>query len=115
MLAHVNGQITNYSNSANSLEVSDKSIKTYIDLLAETYMVEVIPPYISNLGKRLIKAPKVYIADSGVTAALLHLRNFEELSGHPAFGAIWEQIVLSNLKGLYPEANFFVLPDNKRF
>jgi predicted AAA+ superfamily ATPase len=107
MLAHVNGQMANYSHLANSLGVTSVTVKNYIDLLAETYMVEVIPPYISNLGKRLVKAPKVYIADSGITAALLHLKNFEELSGHPAFGAIWEQIVLSNLKGLYPEAEFF--------
>jgi predicted AAA+ superfamily ATPase len=107
MLAHVNGQVANYSYLANSLEISDKTIKNYIDLLSETYMVEVIPPYISNLGKRLVKAPKVYIADSGITATLLHLRNYEEISGHPAFGAIWEQIVLSNLKGLYPRAEFF--------
>lgn len=107
MLAHVNGQTVNYSTLATSLGVSSTTVKSYIDLLAGTYMVEVIPPYISNLGKRLVKAPKVYISDSGITAALLGLRNFEELSGHPAFGSIWEQIVLSNLKGLYPDAEFF--------
>lgn len=107
MLAHVNGQTVNYSTFAASLGVTSTTVKNYIDLLAGTYMVEILPPYISNLGKRLVKSPKVYISDSGITAALLGLRNFEDLSGHPAFGSIWEQIVLSNLKGLYPEAEFF--------
>jgi predicted AAA+ superfamily ATPase len=107
MLAHVNGQTVNYSTLAASLGISSFTVKSYIDLLAGTYMVEIVPPYISNLGKRLVKAPKVYISDSGITAALLGLRTFEELSGHPAFGAIWEQIVLSNLKGLYPDAEIF--------
>ncbi|MDL2231085.1 DUF4143 domain-containing protein, partial [Bacteroidales bacterium OttesenSCG-928-L19] len=69
--------------------------------------IEVVEPYLSNLGKRLVKSPKVYISDSGITSALLGVRSFEELSGHPAFGAIWEQIVLSNLKGLFPDADFF--------
>ena len=107
MLAHVNGQTVDYSKLANSLGVSGVTVKNYIDLLESTFMVDVIPSYISNLGKRLVKAPKVYIADSGITAALLGLRNFEEMSGHPSFGAIWEQIVLSNLKGLFPEASFY--------
>ena len=107
MLAHLNGQTVNYSALASSLGLSYQTIKSYIDLLAGTYMVEVIPPYISNLGKRLLKAPKIYISDSGITAALLGLRSFEELSGHPAFGSIWEQIVLTNVKGLYPDAEIF--------
>lgn len=107
MLAHVNGQTINYSTLATSLGVTSTTVKNYVDLLAGTYMVEILPPYISNLGKRLVKSPKVYISDSGITAALLGLRNFEELSGHPVFGAIWEQIVLTNLKGLYPDAEFF--------
>lgn len=104
MLAHVNGQTVDYSTLAKSLGVSSVTVKNYIDLLESTFMVEVIPAYISNLGKRLVKAPKVYISDAGITAALLGLRNFEEISGHPSIGAIWEQVVLSNLKGLFPEA-----------
>lgn len=107
MLAHLNGQVLNYSTLANSLGITSATVRHYIDLLAGTYMIETVPPYISNLGKRLVKSPKVYVSDSGITAALLGLRNFEELSGHPAFGFIWEQIVLSNLKGLFPDAEFF--------
>ncbi len=107
MLAHNNGKCVNFTTLASSLGVSAPTVRNYIDLLTGTFMVEVIPPYISNLGKRLVKAPKVYIADSGITAALLGLRSFVELSGHPVFGTIWEQIVLANLKGLYPNAEFF--------
>ena len=107
MLAHVNGQTANYSTLATSLGVTSTTVKNYIDLLAGTYMVEIALPYISNQGKRLVKSPKVYISDSGITGALLGLRSFEELSGHPAFGSIWEQVVLSNLKGLYPDTEVF--------
>jgi predicted AAA+ superfamily ATPase len=55
----------------------------------------------------LVKSPKVYIADSGITSTLLGLRSFDELSSHPAFGTVWEQIVLSNLRGWYPEPEIF--------
>jgi predicted AAA+ superfamily ATPase len=112
MLAHINGQILNYSAIGNSLGVSSATIKNYIDLLENTYMVEVIPPYISNLGKRLVKSPKIYIADSGIAAALIQLQNFEALSGHPVFGSLWEQIVVSNLKGHFEEAEFFFYRTN---
>jgi predicted AAA+ superfamily ATPase len=104
MLAHINGQMVNYSTLASSLGISSMSVKNYIDLLESTYMVEVILPWFSNMGKRLVKAPKVYIADSGITAALLGLHSFEDLSGHPVFGAVWEQIVLANLRGWFPVA-----------
>ena len=104
MLAHVNGQTINYSALASSLVISSVTVKNYIELLASTYMVEIISPWFSNLGKRLGKTPKVYIADSGIAAALLKLHSFEELSGHPVFGAVWEQIVITNLRGWYPDA-----------
>ncbi len=104
MLAHVNGQTVNYSSLGNSLGVSNQTVKNYIDLLKSTYMVDVIEPYISNIGKRLIKAPKVYISDSGIVSALLGIRSFTDLSGHPAFGSIWETVVLANLRGAFPDA-----------
>ncbi len=103
MLAHVNGQTVNYSSLGNSLGVSNQTVKNYIDLLKSTYMVDMIAPYISNMGKRLVKAPKVYISDSGIVSALLGIRTFTDFSGHPAFGAVWETIVLANLRGTFPE------------
>jgi predicted AAA+ superfamily ATPase len=107
MLAHFNGQTVNYSSLGNALGISNQSVKNYIDLLSGTYMIDAVQPYISNLGKRLIKAPKVYISDSGIAGALLGIKGFQNLLGHAAFGAIWEQIVLSNIKGEFPNAEIF--------
>lgn len=104
MLAHVNGQTVNYTALASSLGVSDQTVRNYVDLLSSTYMVESVPPYHSNLGKRMRKAPKIYVADSGLVCALLGLRSFEDILGHPGFGALWEQVVLSNLRGAFPSA-----------
>jgi predicted AAA+ superfamily ATPase len=104
MLANLNGQTVNYSALASSLDITGTTVKNYIDLLASTYMVEVIPPWFSNQGKRLVKAPKVYIADSGITACLLGLKSYGEILGHPAAGSIWEQIVLSQLRAHFPDA-----------
>jgi len=104
MLAHLNGQTINYSHLGNALSISNQTVKNYIDLLASTYMLHVVQPYISNLGKRLVKSPKVYVADAGIASSLLKINTFEELTGHPAVGAIWEQIVLSNLKGIFPNS-----------
>jgi len=88
MLAHVNGQTVNYSSLGNSLGVSNQTVKNYIDLLKSTFMVDVVEPHISNLGKRLVKASKVYISDSGIVGALLGIRSFTDLAGHPAFGKV---------------------------
>ena len=107
MLAHTNGQTTNLSLFAKSLGVSDTTVKNYIDMLQETFMVESLPPYISNLGKRLVRSPKIYIADTGITTALLGLRDFTQIAGHPVSGSLWEQMVLTNLKGEFEDAEFF--------
>jgi predicted AAA+ superfamily ATPase len=104
MLAHLNGQTINYTQIGGSLGVSDRTVRSYIDLLSDTYMLDVIPPFHSNLGKRIVKAPKTYIADTGVAAALLGLRSFEDILAHPGYGAFWEQTVLANIRGLYPSA-----------
>jgi predicted AAA+ superfamily ATPase len=107
MLAHSNGETVNYSRLGTSLGVSDMTVRNHIELLASTYMVEVIRPYHSNLGKRMVKAPKVYIADSGITTALLGLRTYEDLLGHPGYGALWEQVVLGTVRGALPKAEIF--------
>jgi len=107
MLAHLHGQVINYSTLSKSLEVSSVTVKNYIDLLESTFMLHVLQPYMSNVGKRLVKSPKVYISDSGLTSALLNLDSYESTVSHPVFGAIWEQIVIQNVKGIYPEAELF--------
>ena len=105
MLAHENAQMVNYARLASALGVSDMTIRRYIDLLKETFMVDVVPPFTANFGKRLVKTPKVYLCDTGLTCALLGIKSFDELYGHPAFGGCWEQMVLANLRGLYPDAD----------
>jgi uncharacterized protein len=103
MLAHNNGQTVNYSALGNSLGISNVTVRNYIDLLEGTFMIEVVRPLFSNLGKRLVKAPKVYIADQGITNALLGLSSFDQLAGHPALGSVWEQVVLMHLKSHWPD------------
>lgn len=103
MLAHLNGQVLNYSLIGKSLGVSNVSIKNYIYLLEQTFMVNLLPPFISNTGKRLIKSPKIFLTDTGISNTLLGIHKFEDLIGHPTFGGIWESFVLSNLKGNLPK------------
>lgn len=106
MLAHHNGQTINYSSLGNSLGVSNVTIHNYLDLLEGTLMVEVLRPWFSNTRKRMVKAPKVYIADQGIANALLGLSTFDQVSGHPTLGTIWEQVVLTHVKSCLPEAEY---------
>lgn len=105
MLAHLNGQVINYSLLGRSLDVSNVTVKNYIELLESTFMVTMLPPFLKNTGKRIIKNPKVYLTDTGITNALLKIRNFEQLAGHPVFGHIWESLVLLNIKAHFPQVN----------
>jgi len=105
MLAHNNGQTVNYSALGNSLGVSNTTVKNYIEILQSTYMVDIIPPHIINTGKRIIKSPKIYLNDSGIVSALLGLKEFHQISGHPVFGSLWEGIVLATLRGHFPGAD----------
>lgn len=102
MLAHSNGQTANYSALGSSLGLSHTSVKKYVDLLEGTFMVRQLKPYEGNTKKRLVKSPKVYITDNGLTTALLNLRTFEDAAGHPVFGTLWENTVLQNIAGHYP-------------
>jgi predicted AAA+ superfamily ATPase len=106
MMAHNNGQTVNYSALGNSLGVSNVTIKNYLDLLEGTFMIDVLQPWHSNLKKRIIKAPKIYISDAGITTALLGLSDFNQLAGHIALGSVWEQVVLSQLKSTFPLAAY---------
>lgn len=97
MLAHYHGQLLNLSTLGNSLGLSHTTVRNYIDLLSETFMVRVLKPFHTNIGKRLVKSPKVYIRDHGILHTLLQLANFEQILGHPVFGASWEGLVIENL------------------
>ena len=106
MLAHTNGQTVNYSKLGGSLGVSHTTVRNYIDLLEGTFMLIQLQPYSRNTKKRLVKSPKVYLSDTGITTALLHLRNFEQAAGHPVFGSLWEAAVLANLQGHFPRLEY---------
>jgi len=94
MLAHFHGQIWNAAELARSMDVSATAVNHYRDLLAGTFMVRVLPPWFENLGKRLVKSPKIYLRDSGVLHHLLGLGELLELRTHPRYGASWEGFAL---------------------
>jgi predicted AAA+ superfamily ATPase len=91
----------------NSLGVSHSTVRNYVELLSSTFMVRLLPPFLVNTGKRLIKSPKIYLTDTGTSNALLGLSDFIQLSGHPAIGPTWESLIVSNLMATFPRANFY--------
>jgi hypothetical protein len=95
MLAHYHGQIWNASEFARSFGVSDMTIRRYLDVLAATFVVRVLPPWHQNLAKRQVKSPKVYLADTGLLHALLGIRTREDLEQHPKLGGSWEGFVIA--------------------
>jgi len=109
MLAHSHGQLLNSSQLGAALGVSHTTLRAYLELLTQTFMVRLLPPYHANVRKRLVKSPKVYIRDSGLLHALLELADLDALLGHPIVGASWEGFVLEQLLGALPEwqAHFY--------
>jgi len=97
MLAHLHGQTLNKAKLAGALGVDNHTIQRYIDILKETFMIQVLDPYHANLKKRLIKAPKIYLSDSGILHALLNIDSFNELLGHPVYGSSWEGFVIQSI------------------
>jgi predicted AAA+ superfamily ATPase len=102
MLAHHHGQLWNASTLAGSLGLSAPSVRHYLDILESTFMVRVLQPYSANLGKRLVKSPKVYLRDSGLLHALLNLPDHQALLGHPVLGASWEGWVIEQIMSQAP-------------
>ena len=97
MLAHNQGQLLNAAHMARNLEVSGVTVGRYLDLLVDLLLVRRLKPWTFNIGKRLVRSPKVFVRDSGLTHALLHIRTFNELLGHPVVGGSWEGFVLENI------------------
>ncbi len=102
MLAHEQGTMVNASRLATSLMISAQTVTRYIDLLSDLLLVRRLQPFHGNVGKRLVKAPKVYVRDSGLVHALLGIPDFTALSGHPVIGGSWEGFVLENLIAAAP-------------
>ena len=102
MLAHIQGTPLNASRLATSLAVSSPTVARYIDLLVDLLLVRRLPPFHSNLGKRLVKAPKFYVRDSGVLHALLAIPTRDALLDHPIVGASWEGFAIETLINCAP-------------
>ncbi len=110
MLAHEQGGLLNAAKLAAGLGVSGQSIARYLDLLVDLMLVRRLPPWHANTGKRLVKSPKVYIRDAGLTHALLGIETAEALLGHPVVGGSWEGFCIENLIAAAPrgtEASFY--------
>lgn len=97
LLAHDHGELLNSSNLANIMDVSAPTIRHYIDIMEGSYIVRTLPPYFTNIRKRLTKTPRVYIRDSGLLHQILGIYDYNSLLGHPVVGHSWEGLVLENV------------------
>lgn len=102
MLAHAQGGLLNAASLARGLDVDGKTIAKYLDLLVDLLLVRRLAPWHRNVGKRLVKSPRVYVRDSGVTHALLGLGSKEDVLSHPVTGQSWEGFVIENLVNAAP-------------
>lgn len=100
MVAHYHGQTWNGSSVGASLGMSHVTARHYLDILTGAYMVRQIQPWFLNAGSRLVKAPKIYIRDSGILHALLNLASFRDLESHPKLGASWEGFIIEQILGI---------------
>lgn len=103
MLAHHQGGLLNAAQLASALAVDGKTVARYLDLMTELLLVRRLPAFHENVGKRLVKAPKIYIRDSGLVHSLLGLGDQESLLSHPIAGLSWEGFVIENLLRVAPE------------
>lgn len=110
MLAHSQGTLLNASRLGKGLGISAQTVTRYIDLLVDLLLVRRLQPYHVNTGKRLVKSPKTYVRDSGLLHALLDIKDYDALAGHPVVGAGWEGFVIENLLAVAPprtQASFY--------
>lgn len=110
MLAHHQSGLLNASEFARSLGVDSKTVSTYLDLMVDLLLVRRLEPWHRNVGKRLVKSPRIYVRDSGILHTLLGLGSVDDVLGHPVAGASWEGFVIENLIAAAPEgsrANFY--------
>jgi predicted AAA+ superfamily ATPase len=97
MLAHRQGGVLNAASLANSLGISGKHVARYLDILVDLLLVRRLQPWHANVGKRLVKSPKVYVRDTGLLHCLLNIATMDDLDSHPVLGASWEGFIIENL------------------
>ncbi len=99
MLTHYHGQVVNYSEIGRSFGISDMTVRKYIDILAQTFMLRILHPFHVNSAKRLVKRPKIYLRDSGLAHTLMSIEDEGQLLAHPRLGASWEGFALEEVAG----------------
>nr|VFJ50311.1 MAG: hypothetical protein BECKDK2373C_GA0170839_102834 [Candidatus Kentron sp. DK] len=102
LLAHYHGETVNYNKLASAMDWSVPTLKKYLMVLTQTYMVRLLPPYEANLKKRLVRSPKLYLRDSGLLHGLLEIENYDQLLGHPGAGASWEGFAIEQIINSLP-------------
>jgi predicted AAA+ superfamily ATPase len=108
MLAHYHAQTWNGAELARALAVSEATVRRYLDLLTGVFMLRQLPPWFENLGKRQVKAPKVFVRDSGLLHALLGISSRRDLELHPKVGASWEGFAVEEvIKALRPDQAYY--------
>jgi predicted AAA+ superfamily ATPase len=107
MVAHYHGQIWNASEVGRSLGEAHTTIKRHMDILTRALVVRQLAPFYENLGKRLVKSPKVYVRDSGLLHTMLGVASFPRLEGHPKIGASWEGFVIEQILRQHGERNAY--------
>ena len=108
MIAHYHGQTWSGSEVARSLSVSEPTVRRYLDLMTGVFMVRQLPPWFENLSKRQVRAPKVYVRDTGLLHALLGIANQRDLESHPKVGASWEGYAVEEvLKSFRPDEAYY--------
>lgn len=108
MIAHYHGQVWNAAELARALSVSEPTVRRYLDLMADVFMLRQLPPWFENLGKRQLKAPKVYVRDSGLLHALLGIATQRDLEFHPKVGASWEGYAVEEvIKSFRPDDVYY--------
>ncbi|MBQ7490878.1 MAG: ATP-binding protein [Bacteroidales bacterium] len=115
MLAYEHGGIINLAKLATSMNLSAPTIRHYIDIMEQTYIVRTLPPYFKNMRKRLVKTPRLYVRDTGLLHQVLNISDFNTLLSHPVYGHSWEGLVIENVSELMREASlsFFRSSDGK--
>jgi predicted AAA+ superfamily ATPase len=103
MLAHHQGSVMNAAHLARSLDVSGTTIARYLDLMCDLLLVRRLQPWTFNVGKRLVRSPKIYVRDSGLVHTLLNIKDMNELLGHPVVGGSWEGFVIENILSAAPD------------
>lgn len=103
LLAHYHGQTVNFSKLAGAMDLSVPTLKKYLMLLEQTFMIRLLQPSEINIKKRLTKAPKLYLRDSGILHALLEISDFDHLLAHPFMGASWEGFCIEHVIGKLPD------------